>query len=84
MIPMNGRQIADALGVSEATISRLKDGERRPSLALMNRIKERAQWPLEDQVIALERGEFGRQLTERMTATSPDQVTTTRQQEGAQ
>lgn len=50
---MNQTQLADQLNVSEATISRLCAGERRPSFDLMVSIRGELGWSVESQVDAL-------------------------------
>lgn len=44
--------LAAALGVSLATISRLRSGDRRPSMALMSRIEKELGWSIETQARA--------------------------------
>lgn len=46
---MNQPQVAEALGVSVATVSRLCSGDRKPSLDLIVRIEEVFGWSVQDQ-----------------------------------
>lgn len=46
---MTNVEMAEALDVSEATISRIASGERRPSLDLMIEIRRVLRWSIEDQ-----------------------------------
>lgn len=50
---MKNRELADALGVHESTVSRLLSGDRNPGIEVMSRIKERFGWSLDDQWAAL-------------------------------
>jgi transcriptional regulator with XRE-family HTH domain len=59
---VNQQQLADRLGVSQAMVSRLLSGDRRPSIALMNRIKDVLGWSLDAQAETMERGEYGQTL----------------------
>ena len=45
--------MAKVLDVSEATVSRLCSGERRPSLDLMLKIRYELAWPLDNQADVL-------------------------------
>lgn len=57
---MNARELAIQLEVSEATISRLLSGERRPSVDVMVAIRDRfPQWGLDSQAEALKMGMYG-------------------------
>lgn len=47
---MNRTELAERLGVSTATVSRICSGERRPSLELMQTIVDVMGWSLHDQV----------------------------------
>lgn len=44
--------LGDSLGVSHATISRIRSGDRTPSVDLMLRISKLMDWALEEQVEA--------------------------------
>jgi transcriptional regulator with XRE-family HTH domain len=63
---MNARELARALKVSEATVSRLASGHRQPSLDLMVRIKDVLKWKLDPQADALRAGTYGEVLTAKM------------------
>lgn len=64
---MKGAELAEVLGISEATVSRLLSGDRRPSVDLMVKIKDVFPgWSLDDQAIALETGEYGAVLRNAM------------------
>ena len=53
---MNQADMAKVLDVSEATVSRLCSGERRPSLDLMIKIRDELAWPLDNQADVLNVG----------------------------
>lgn len=63
---MNGRELAQALGVSEATVSRLASGHRKPSVTLMGKIKPILAWKIDAQVEALSQGTYAQVFTEKM------------------
>lgn len=50
---MSGADLATKLEVSAATISRIRSGDRRPSLDLILRIKDVLDWPVDEQATAL-------------------------------
>ena len=63
---MYARELALATDASEATISRLLSGERKPSLDLMLRIRAVTDWALEDQADCLQMGLYSGRLKEKM------------------
>ena len=52
------RWIANALGVSEATVSRLRSGDRNPSFAVMAKIADTFGWPIASQSTARVQGRW--------------------------
>lgn len=72
--------MAELLGVSQATVSRLASGKRRPSAELMTKIRRHLNWSVDDQV-KLTTGSgvhpthvptYGREFSRRMrTMTAP-------------
>lgn len=50
---MNQSQLAERLGVSDATVSRICSGERRPSVDLIFKIRDVLRWSVESQADAL-------------------------------
>ena len=63
---MNGRELAQALGVSEATVSRLASGHRKPGLTQMIKIRSVLGWKLDAQADALQSGTYGQVFAEKM------------------
>lgn len=68
---MNQAQLAEALNVTEATVSRLISGERRPSLDLTMRVNEVLRWSVNSQALWLgdvpgAPGSYGSELKRRM------------------
>lgn len=55
---MNRTEMADALGCSVATVSRICSGERRPSLELMAEIRRVLSWSIESQADEVRRGTY--------------------------
>lgn len=70
---MNGRELSRALDVSEATISRLIHGDRRPSLDLMLKIDGVLRWSLNSQADFLRESPvaYGHELSRRMERRPP-------------
>jgi transcriptional regulator with XRE-family HTH domain len=68
---MNGRQLADRLKVSQAHVSRLRSGERLPSMELMWSISDALGWPPGEQMEAVRAKQFHVQLNERLDADTP-------------
>jgi transcriptional regulator with XRE-family HTH domain len=66
---MNGREMAQALGVSEATVSRLASGNREPSVTLMVRVRRVLRWKVDAQADALQNGTYGQVFSDKMTKT---------------
>lgn len=58
--------MAQALGVSEATVSRLASGHRKPGLFLMLDIRRVLGWKLDAQADALQTGKYGEVFAEKM------------------
>jgi len=59
-------ELARLADLSEATVSRLISGERRPSVETMAELKRLLGWSLDEQVDALAGGTFGSELADRM------------------
>ncbi len=57
---------AEVLGCSEAHVSRMASGERRPSPELMLRIERHFRWPVAEQLRAVGSGEFGDQFKDKV------------------
>ncbi|QCQ57473.1 helix-turn-helix DNA binding domain protein [Microbacterium phage Sucha] len=47
--PPTNRAVADKLGLSESGVSRLRSGDRLPSLALMQKIQDAYGWSVQGQ-----------------------------------
>lgn len=60
--------VAKVLGLTVATVSRIRSGDRLPSLNVMRLISESYDWSLDDQLVSRDEGtyanEFNRQLAE--------------------
>lgn len=50
--------IADAIGLTHSGVSRIRNGNRLPSLEIMQNIERAYGWSLKDQAEARERGMF--------------------------
>lgn len=47
--PPTNKAVADKLGMSESGVSRLRSGDRMPSLQLMQKIQEEYDWTVQQQ-----------------------------------
>lgn len=47
---VTNEQVAKDLGISHSMVSRLRSGDRHPSVNLMNRIKDLTRWKVESQM----------------------------------
>lgn len=63
---MNLTELAEALNVSLATVSRISSGDRRPSLDLMYVIEDVLVWPFEAQADEIRCGSYAQVFTEKM------------------
>jgi transcriptional regulator with XRE-family HTH domain len=59
-------ELAELLEVSHATVSRIRSGDRLPSLAVMDRIRTLLNWSLDDQADARTRGVYHEQFCKRV------------------
>ncbi len=53
---LSNRQVADDLGLSESGVSRLRSGDRMPSLSVMQQIQHQYRWNVQDQSDARQEG----------------------------
>lgn len=58
--PPTNRAVADKLGLSESGVSRLRSGDRLPSLALMQKIEAKYGWSVQGQSIARSHNDWRR------------------------
>lgn len=63
---MNQAECAEALDLSEATVSRYVSGERMPSLNTMYRIRDLLLWSIEAQADAVRCGTYAAEFAEKM------------------
>lgn len=68
---MNQVEMAQALGCSQATVNRIRSGERRPSIDLMHKIQRTLAWPLEAQIDEVRCGTYAVTFTEKMDLRIP-------------
>lgn len=68
---MNGRQLADTLGASQAHVSRLRSGDRLPSMAMMWAIESALGWPATEQLAAVRDKLYHVELSKRLDADTP-------------
>lgn len=58
--------LGDLLGVSHATVSRWRSGDRLPELTNMQKIAQTLDWPLTDQVDARDSGKYADEFSKRV------------------
>lgn len=63
---MNRTEMAEALGCSLATVSRICSGERAPSLTLMAEIRRVLSWSIESQANEMRCGTYPKVFEEKM------------------
>lgn len=56
--PVTNEALGELLGISHATVSRIKSGHRLPSLEVMDKIRELYGWSLDDQTDARNAGTY--------------------------
>lgn len=66
---MNGAELAAVLGVTASTISRLRSGDRNPSIELMRKIESLLGWSVGEQASLVALDEYRTELDRRMEAT---------------
>lgn len=47
---VTNQRVAEDLGITHSTVSRIRSGDRLPSLQLVRRIAARYGWPVEEQI----------------------------------
>lgn len=70
---MNGRQLADKIGASQAHVSRLRSGDRLPSMELMWAVEPVLGWPAAEQMAAVRRKSYHTELNARLDADTPEE-----------
>lgn len=63
---LTGADLGQRLRISQAMVSRLRSGQRKPSYRLMVRIAEHLEWPIEDQVAAAIDGSYADRLQQKL------------------
>jgi transcriptional regulator with XRE-family HTH domain len=63
---MTGAELAQATGLSEATVSRLASGERKPSVEAMKKIESALGWSITRQLDALDCKNYASAFKSRM------------------
>lgn len=64
---VTNRQIADDLGVTHAAISRIRSGDRTPSIELMMRISVLVKWSIDQQARAKSDGTYAAAFEKHMS-----------------
>lgn len=77
---MNGRQLAEQIDRSQAHVSRLRSGDRLPSMDLMWAVERVLEWPAGEQLAAVRAKRYHTELSARLDA-DEEQATTPIQEE---
>lgn len=78
---MNGRQLAEQIGRSQAHVSRLRSGDRLPSMDLMWAIDAALDWPPGEQMRAVRDKQYHTELSQRLDADDEQSNTPAQQEE---
>lgn len=63
---MRGAELADALRISAAMVSRLASGKRKPSVRMMEKVEQVLGWSVSRQVDEMRRGRYAPEFKRRM------------------
>jgi transcriptional regulator with XRE-family HTH domain len=63
--------VGQLLGVSHATVSRYKSGDRLPTIDIMGKIAEVLNWSMDDQYAARQSGNYAREFIARLPDSTP-------------
>lgn len=66
MTAPSNETVGQLLGVSHASVSRYKSGDRLPELDVMAQIAQVFEWPLDDQYAARQNGTYADEFTKRV------------------
>lgn len=69
-VPSN-TELGDLLGVSHATVSRWRSGDRLPEISNMEKIKDALGWSVDDQVKARSAGKYADEFSRRVESRYP-------------
>ncbi len=68
-MPSN-EEVGHRLGVSHATVSRYKSGDRFPTIDILAKIAEVYDWSIDDQYAARQKGTYANEFAERVAGDS--------------
>jgi len=63
---VTNQQVAEDLGITHSMVSRIRSGERIPSLNIMLKMHEEWDWPLEEQALSRHLGKFAEEFESRL------------------
>jgi DNA-binding XRE family transcriptional regulator len=66
---VTNQRVADDLNITHSMVSRIRSGDRHPSLVLACRINKMFDWPLQDQVNAINAGNYAVLFEQRLEFT---------------
>lgn len=61
-------EIGQLIGVTHATVSRYKSGDRLPTIDVMGQIAEAFKWSMDDQYAARQAGTYASEFSQRVAA----------------
>lgn len=64
--PVTNQRVADDLGITHSMVSRIRSGDRQPSIALGAKIAAMFDWTLDEQAKAMAQGNYGSLFEQRL------------------
>jgi transcriptional regulator with XRE-family HTH domain len=64
-------RVAEELGLTIATVSRIRSGDRLPSLVVMRQISKLYGWTIDEQLEARDHGEYASRFNRKLAESSP-------------
>jgi transcriptional regulator with XRE-family HTH domain len=73
-VPLTNRQLAAKIGLTHSTVSRIRNGERLPSITAMEAIARECGWKVTDQLKSRTEGTYAADFRSRALGFVPDPV----------
>lgn len=64
--PVTNERVGEDLGISHSMVSRIRSGDRTPSLTVMLKMHEEWDWPLPEQALARTLGKYAEEFEARL------------------
>lgn len=69
--PPTNTEVGARIGLDHSTVSRIRRGERNPSIAVMLKIQDAYDWKIEQQALAALAGKYGEQFEQVLAPSGP-------------